>query len=136
MCKIGLEYLSHILNNTAWKQIYLMYNDNDCRGKRYSQLIDALKYDYGAKSDAGNSASDLRASLFNVISSTASNNTLTEITRARWNVSDIVFDTLHDVSMLMAYKKLVIPKSTFGFWGGFLSNATEVSRSLFNKNAM
>ena len=55
--------------------------------------------------------------------------------RSRWNVSDSVFDVLHDMSMLTAYKKLILPMSTFAFWGGFLSDAKEVC-SLLTKLAV
>lgn len=46
--------------------------------------------------------------------------------RLNWNISDNVFDVLHDISMIAAFKKLILPQSSFAFWGGFLSDAKEV----------
>lgn len=44
------------------------------------------------------------------------------------NMSTKVYDILHDIAMLISYKKLIITKSSFAFWGAFLSNATEVDK--------
>jgi hypothetical protein len=70
----------------------------------------------------------------NSTATTATTGTLNEITRAKWNVSDLVFDALHDVSMMAAHNKLIISESTFGFWGGLLSNAVEVSKFIYFEN--
>lgn len=178
-----------------------MYNQPDCRGKRYTDLIHALETNFGAKSDVSTmdqgantnpveeraldlSAKDFlqrmsaisnthSAALLNnfSISSSASrddkcvhgknlNSTVSEIfckytvddlsayltvfqnqmrppraltksARTRWKISDKTFDAMHDVSTIAAYNKLIIPKSSFGFWGGFLSSATEVRHSVW-----
>jgi hypothetical protein len=119
-----------------------MYNDVDCHYGKYLAMINSLKSSYGAVADGGNSATALKAKNENdndnasgngngkakvSINSTA---TLTEATRSRWNVSDLVFDAMHDLAMMAAYNKLLLPDSTFGFWGGFLSNAQEVSKNM------
>lgn len=49
------------------------------------------------------------------------------IATSKWNgVSAEVFDIIHDIAMIMAYNKLIIPRSTFAYWGAYLSNASEV----------
>lgn len=118
----ALEYLQEVLNTTSWSRLHVMSDtDHLCQLAKFSSVINFLTKQYGAVLDNGNSSAlELRGA-------GKSTSALTESMRAGWNVTDYVFDVIHDIAMLATYKKLILPKSSFAFWGGFLSDATEVS---------
>lgn len=101
-----ITYISGILDSTEWEHVHVMYNEQDCKPEKYMNVILAINSSYDAILDGGEQDVDIP-----------------ELYRS---LSPKVFDIVHDIAMLMSYKKLIIMKSSFAFWGAFLSNADEV----------
>ena len=121
-----MEYLSEILRVSKWKTIYLLYSRQDCLGKRYQVLINSLQETYPAIS-ASEAIFPSKPSVNNDFDR---NSVSLPFSPREWNVSDKVYGILHDLSLLISFKKIIVPKSSFGFWGSFLSDAIEVTELL------
>ena len=105
--------------------MYILYKQQDCnRLHSFARLIKWLKSAYTEVFD--NSSALIAVTPSNEYYDVKSGEPMTDLTRRKLNVTDAVFDILHDMAMLTSFNKLILPKSTFGFWGGLIGNAAEV----------